>query len=267
MLSARDVIRLHMGHFIAPAHLPFAGAAVVVSAFLVRHPSGPMLLDTGIGVGLPRSRRCTSPCAARSTKCSATPESRPARYARSRTAICTSTTRATTSASRTCRSSRRRSNARRSERRTTRSPGPVAEFDGANFELLEGEAEIAPGVRIVPTPGHVPGHQSFVVETREGRIVIAGQAFQGRGDVRARPVRVATRSRGTTASRRTRHGSLAFRTSIRGASPSRTTSRSGSARPGAAACLSGRQGRPVMMPYGVVGSAGGLCEEAWGGIG
>ena len=37
---------------------------------------------------------------------------------------------------------------------------------------------VAPGVRIVPTPGHVPGHQSFVVDTREGRIVIAGQAFQ-----------------------------------------------------------------------------------------
>jgi len=57
-------------------------------------------------------------------------------------------------------------------------PEPVAEFEGARFELLEGEAEIVPGVRIVPTPGHVPGHQSFVVDTREGRIVIAGQAFQ-----------------------------------------------------------------------------------------
>ena len=52
VLRARDVIRLHMGHFIAPGHLPFAGAAVVVDAFLVRHPSGPVLLDTGIGVGM-----------------------------------------------------------------------------------------------------------------------------------------------------------------------------------------------------------------------
>jgi glyoxylase-like metal-dependent hydrolase (beta-lactamase superfamily II) len=53
VLRASDVIRLHMGHFTAPDHLPFAGAAVVVDAFLVRHPSGPVLLDTGIGVGLP----------------------------------------------------------------------------------------------------------------------------------------------------------------------------------------------------------------------
>ena len=52
MLSARDVVRLHMGHFIAPGHLPFAGAAIVVTAYLVRHPSGPVLLDTGIGIGL-----------------------------------------------------------------------------------------------------------------------------------------------------------------------------------------------------------------------
>jgi hypothetical protein len=29
MLRARDVFRLHMGHYIAPGHLPFAGAAVV----------------------------------------------------------------------------------------------------------------------------------------------------------------------------------------------------------------------------------------------
>lgn len=55
MLRASDVIRLHMGHFTATEHLPFAGAAVLVTAFLVRHPSGPVLLDTGIGVGLPEN--------------------------------------------------------------------------------------------------------------------------------------------------------------------------------------------------------------------
>ncbi len=31
--------------------------------------------------------------------------------------------------------------------------------------LLDGEAEIAPGVRAVPTPGHTAGHQSVVVES------------------------------------------------------------------------------------------------------
>jgi len=31
--------------------------------------------------------------------------------------------------------------------------------------LLDGETEIAPGVRLVPTPGHTAGHQSVVIQT------------------------------------------------------------------------------------------------------
>jgi glyoxylase-like metal-dependent hydrolase (beta-lactamase superfamily II) len=39
------------------------------------------------------------------------------------------------------------------------------EFDDPRIEwrLADGEAEIAPGVTVVPTYGHTPGHQSFVV--------------------------------------------------------------------------------------------------------
>jgi N-acyl homoserine lactone hydrolase len=33
-----------------------------------------------------------------------------------------------------------------------------------NWRLAEGEAQIAPGVLAVPSPGHTPGHQSFVVD-------------------------------------------------------------------------------------------------------
>jgi glyoxylase-like metal-dependent hydrolase (beta-lactamase superfamily II) len=49
---------------------------------------------------------------------------------------------------------------------------------GLSYELVEGETEVAPGLRIVPTPGHAPGHQSLVVQTAEGTVVIAGQAVQ-----------------------------------------------------------------------------------------
>jgi N-acyl homoserine lactone hydrolase len=52
----------------------------------------------------------------------------------------------------------------------------VVRFEGAKMELHDGDADIFPGVRIIPTPGHTPGHQSLLVETREGRVLIAGQA-------------------------------------------------------------------------------------------
>jgi glyoxylase-like metal-dependent hydrolase (beta-lactamase superfamily II) len=47
---------------------------------------------------------------------------------------------------------------------------------GLRYEVLDGEAEVAPGLRLIPTPGHAPGHQSLVVESSAERTVIAGQA-------------------------------------------------------------------------------------------
>ena len=38
----------------------------------------------------------------------------------------------------------------------------------ARFELLDGDAEIVPGVRVVATPGHTIGHQSVIVEGAQG---------------------------------------------------------------------------------------------------
>jgi N-acyl homoserine lactone hydrolase len=47
---------------------------------------------------------------------------------------------------------------------------------GLKYELLDGEAEILPGVFVVPTPGHTAGHQSLVVRRADGTVVVAGQA-------------------------------------------------------------------------------------------
>jgi len=38
-------------------------------------------------------------------------------------------------------------------------------FQGVPFQLIEGEAEILPGIRALPTPGHVPYHQSILIES------------------------------------------------------------------------------------------------------
>jgi len=66
----------------------------------------------------------------------------------------------------------------RIEREAAREPGYTipewVEFEGARYVELDGEAEIAPGVRVLPTPGHTPGHQSVLVETEDGLVVVAG---------------------------------------------------------------------------------------------
>ena len=50
------------------------------------------------------------------------------------------------------------------------------DFAGARFELVDGDAEIAEGVRVVATPGHTVGHQSVIVDMPEGDAVMIGDA-------------------------------------------------------------------------------------------
>jgi glyoxylase-like metal-dependent hydrolase (beta-lactamase superfamily II) len=54
--------------------------------------------------------------------------------------------------------------------------GITPDYLGTKFKLLDGDAEIAGGVRVIPTPGHTPGHQSVIVDTAGGRYCIAGDA-------------------------------------------------------------------------------------------
>ena len=63
--------------------------------------------------------------------------------------------------------------------RARREKGDVSEwfdFAGARFELVDGDAQIAEGVRVVATPGHTVGHQSVIVDTPDGGAVMIGDA-------------------------------------------------------------------------------------------
>jgi glyoxylase-like metal-dependent hydrolase (beta-lactamase superfamily II) len=53
---------------------------------------------------------------------------------------------------------------------------------GLAYEVLDGEIEVAPGVRLIPTPGHTAGHQSLVLDAEIGTVVLAGQAVQSRAE-------------------------------------------------------------------------------------
>ena len=53
--------------------------------------------------------------------------------------------------------------ARHTNERTAGSYFP-ANFEPVTFSLVDGETEVLPGIRCLPTPGHVPFHQSVLVE-------------------------------------------------------------------------------------------------------
>jgi N-acyl homoserine lactone hydrolase len=56
------------------------------------------------------------------------------------------------------------------------------DFEGATYVEHDGEAEVLPGIRLLPTPGHTAGHQSVLVD---GAAVIGGDvaySFRELGD-------------------------------------------------------------------------------------
>ncbi len=59
------------------------------------------------------------------------------------------------------------------------------DFPGAQLRLVDGELEIVAGVRLIPTLGHTPGHQSVLVEAQEERVLICAQAAYSAQEYRA----------------------------------------------------------------------------------
>jgi N-acyl homoserine lactone hydrolase len=47
-------------------------------------------------------------------------------------------------------------------------------FDGASYVELDGDGELFNGVSVLFTPGHSVGHQSVLVQTDEGLVVLGG---------------------------------------------------------------------------------------------
>jgi N-acyl homoserine lactone hydrolase len=50
-----------------------------------------------------------------------------------------------------------------------------ADIPASRLRLLNGDDEILDGVRVITTPGHSPGHQSIVLEGNGERVVLAAQ--------------------------------------------------------------------------------------------
>jgi N-acyl homoserine lactone hydrolase len=176
-----DVIALPMGEFTFRDDDPWPGQTGFVVAYAVRHPGGLFLFDTGIGLGndefdtyyMVRARALPEVLDAAGIDMAEV------------TAIANCHLHADHSG------------------QNLRFPGvPIyvqpaewaaaqtpdytvlewVDFPGATYHQVAGDHEVAPGMRIFATPGHSPGHQSLVVDTTDGPILLAGQAVYSRGE-------------------------------------------------------------------------------------
>lgn len=186
-LRARDVRRIHQGHYTVPPEFPRAphlqGAAIVVTSFFIDHADGPIVIDTGFTTGHAKAEALFHPVI------------RPFDESLREMGIRPGDARAVANCHLHVDHSGNNfrfpgvpifiQKAERDAASTTLDyslPDRTVDFKGATLEVVEGDAEIAPGVRIIPTPGHTDGHQSFVIDTQEGRIILAGQAFNETSD-------------------------------------------------------------------------------------
>jgi N-acyl homoserine lactone hydrolase len=176
---------LHTGHYTMPStDTRFPDDRIIVRAFLIEHPRGLFLFDTGFSAADRHAVETFAPV-----------DIRPIRQVLSENGVSAGDVRLIAN----CHFHSDHSGGnfefpgvpifvQRAEvahlRATpdyTHAPS-VADFPGAALEEIDGEAEPFPGIRIVPTPGHSPGHQSLVVETKEGRVILGGQAFNFSSD-------------------------------------------------------------------------------------
>jgi len=69
------------------------------------------------------------------------------------------------------------------------------DFPGADYRPIAGDHEPVEGIRVIATPGHTVGHQSLVVATTGGDVVLAGQALYTPGEWAGDPAAREGRSR------------------------------------------------------------------------
>ncbi len=83
--------------------------------------------------------------------------------------------------------------AQAAERETASQPGYTVsawiDGPGVRYETIEGDRDVLPGITILASPGHTAGHQSLLVTTRRGRVLLAGQAVYSREEWEGRPGR------------------------------------------------------------------------------
>ena len=198
MLALHDIGRLTLGTFVRPSAETGTDSPLVeiVLAYVVRHPDGVLLFDTGLGQADEGTEAWYRPtrrplaaalqsiglslgdvdlvanCHLHFDHCGGNP------LLAGRPVFC-----------------------QRSELATARGGSYTAEelvdHPGVSYQELDGETEILPGVLVVPTPGHTAGHQSLVVRRDDGTVVLAGQSHDHTSDFSADVLAVEARRAGS----------------------------------------------------------------------
>ena len=154
---------LHVADFVHPDGSPLAGRPGIVMAYAVVHPDGVLLFDTGIGVGVAEIEAAYRPAVRDLPEMLRSRGILPDDVTRWPIPTCTSIIAARTGRSPGGPSMSRPSSTRPRRVRTTRSPIGSTRHERATSSV-DGDVELLPGVRLVPTPGHTPGHQSMLIE-------------------------------------------------------------------------------------------------------
>jgi len=170
-----SVFQLQLGAVVLPAGHPQAGASLAIVAYAIAHRDGVLVFDTGVGVGNAEIDEVFSPTRV------------PLEEALGSHGIALADVTAVANchlhfdhAGQNGRFPGVPIFVQEREYRAMTEPDYTVrewvEFEGSTYELIHGEAELAPGVRAIATPGHSPGHQSLVVQTDDGVALLVGQA-------------------------------------------------------------------------------------------
>lgn len=175
-LRAADITRVHYGYIVSPKGYPDAGQPLPVSGFVIRHPEGIFLFDTGMSPFEEDVRQRYHPRVSEPLDVVRAAGIKPDELLG--IANCH------------MHADHAGGNSdfpgvpiyvQRPELENARTPDYTYpkhcfDFPDARIEIVDGERQLLPGMRLVPTPGHTSGHQSLLLDTDIGVVMLAGQA-------------------------------------------------------------------------------------------
>ncbi|MDQ3506002.1 MAG: MBL fold metallo-hydrolase [Actinomycetota bacterium] len=166
-----EIHRLHLADISPAAHLPWTRPTFPVLAYLVLHPAGPILIDSGVGVGNPHIDELYSPLhrdldeelgvhgiGVDDIETVITSHlhfdhcGQNHRFPRSRVFV------------------------QQAEVEAAKAPlYTVSEWafpPNVNLTVIDGDHDVAAGIRVIATPGHTPGHQSVAIDEADRLLTV-----------------------------------------------------------------------------------------------